>query len=263
MPHRALLMIFAFFPAMVTAAPVDAASFKVVYGASVLGLPVGTLEISTIISDRSYDMQAHGKVSGVAGMVSDGKGGAKASGALKGGSILKSQFEAVVRLGASQKAVRIETASGVITALSMEPPMDDKPGRVPVGPEHKRGVVDPLSAVLMPRRAATLSPEDCNRTIAVFDGGARTNLEMHYSETRQADIGGYKGPVVVCKVRYAPLAGHRPDRRIIKYMVANKDISAWLAPVAGTAFVAPLRVTVKTVVGPAALEAERWSSEAP
>lgn len=266
MKYKASFLVLASVLSFVTPVSAQAASgqtFKVVYGASLLGLPVGSLEITTTLRDRLYEMRAVGKVSGLAGIFSNGKGEAVVAGTLKSpanGDVAKSRFDASVGLGASKKIVRIDTTGGNVTALAVEPPMDDKPGRVMVRDEHKRAVVDPLTAVLMPFRGnAGLVPAECNRTIPVFDGGSRLNLVMSYSGTRQADIGGYKGPVLVCNVRYVPLAGHRPDRRVIKYMMDNKDISVWLAPLSGTPYLAPLRVQLKTVVGPASLEAKQWT----
>ena len=37
-----------------------------------------------------------------------------------------------------------------MAALDIEPPLDEKPDRVPLKDAHKRGVVDPVSALLMP-----------------------------------------------------------------------------------------------------------------
>lgn len=260
------LSLVLFSSAAVAARQAEAASFKIEYEASLMGLPVGKLDVSSAIRPRSYEIQALGKLTGVAGLFASGKGGATAVGSLRNGSaanpIAGSAFQASVRLGKSGKVVRINTSGGNVSTLSMEPPMDDKPGRVPLLAEHKRAVVDPLSAFIMPMRGRTLGKEDCNRTIPVFDGGARLNIVMTYAETRQAEIGDYKGEAVVCNVRYVPVAGHRPARRVIKYMVDNRDISVWLAPIEGTSFAVPLRVSVKTIVGTAVLEAEKWSVNA-
>ncbi|MEN3931581.1 DUF3108 domain-containing protein [Microvirga sp. W0021] len=245
----------------------QAASFKVRYGASIMGLPVGQLDVSSAIHGSSYEIQATGKLVGLVGLFASGKGGAVANGSLRSiigqkntlNPVANSIFQASVRLGKSQKVVRIDTRNGNVTTLSMEPPMDDKPGRVQLLTQHKRAVLDPLSATLMPMRGNELSEKDCNRTIPVFDGGSRLDIVMSYAGMRQADIGGYKGQVLVCNVRYVPLAGHRPARRIIRYMMHNKDMSVWLAPIQGTGYMLPLRVSVRTAAGMATLQAEQWN----
>ena len=44
-------------------------------------------------------------------------------------------------------------------------------------------------------------------------------------------------------------------------MANNRDISTWLAPVAGTNLVAPVRVSVKTMIGTAVIEATRFEAD--
>lgn len=237
-----------------------------------MGLPVGKLEIASAIASERYEIQATGRLAGLSGVFASGKGGAVASGTLRDGNlavsnaaIRKSTFEASMRFGKSSKLVKINTTSGNVSSLEMEPPMDDKPGRIPVLPEHKRSVVDPLSAILMPMVGTNPKAEDCNRTIPVFDGGARLNIVMSYAETKQVETAGFRGEALVCHVRYVPLAGHRPDRAVIKYMEENRDMMVWLAPIKATSFLIPVKVSVKTSLGIAVLEAEKWSvtAEAP
>jgi hypothetical protein len=41
-------------------------------------------------------------------------------------------------------------------------------------------------------------------------------------------------------------------------MAENKDITTWLAPVAGTDVMVPVRISVKTMVGTAVIEASSF-----
>ena len=66
---------------------------------------------------------------------------------------------------------------------------------------------------------------------------------------------GYEGPVVVCQVLYRPIAGHRPEREAIKYLVAQRDMEMWLAPIAGTRVLVPYRFSVPTPLGMGVLQA--------
>jgi hypothetical protein len=151
--------------------------------------------------------------------------------------------------------------AGNVSALEITPPLDSKPDRVPLEETHKRGVVDPVSALIMP---ATVSgnPMDrgnCNRTIPIFDGAARFDVVLSYSETRTVDKPGYKGSVLVCDARYVPIAGHRSMRPSTKFMQDNRDMQVWLAPVEGTRFLVPLRISVRTMIGMSVIEASNWT----
>ena len=56
--------------------------------------------------------------------------------------------------------------------------------RVPVTAAHTRGIIDPVSALLMPTqgRGEPLDPDNCNRTLPVFDGATRFNVVLSYAE---------------------------------------------------------------------------------
>ena len=66
---------------------------------------------------------------------------------------------------------------------------------------------------------------------------------------------GYQGPVVVCQVLYRPIAGHRPERSAIKYLVEQRDMEMWLAPIDGTRVLVPFRFSVPTPFGLGVLQA--------
>ena len=98
----------------------------------------------------------------------------------------------------------------------------------------------------------------CNRTLPIFDGAARYDIKLSQAGTRQVKIDGYSGPVAVCQARYVPIAGHRALRPSTKFMAENREISTWLAPVAGTNLMVPVRISVKTMIGTAVIEASSF-----
>ena len=116
-----------------------------------------------------------------------------------------------------------------------EPPLEPSPERVPVTEAHRKGVVDPMSAAIMPvaGKGEMLAPEACKRKLAIFDGRNRVDIDLVYKRVDQAKADkGYQGPVVVYTVLYNPIAGHRPERDAIKYLIAQRDMEMWLAPIA-------------------------------
>ena len=75
----------------------------------------------------------------------------------------------------------------------------------------------------------------------IFDGAARYDIKLSHAGTREVQLEGYSGPVSICQARYVPIAGHRALRPSTKFMAENRDISTWLAPVAGTNLMVPVR----------------------
>ena len=75
---------------------------------------------------------------------------------------------------------------------------------------------------------------------------------------------GYQGPVVVCAIYFTPVAGYIPDRAVIKYLSAQRNMEIAFAPIAGTRILVPFRMSIPTPLGPGVIEAVQFvTSPAP
>ena len=237
-----------------------AETLKVDYGISLAGLPLGSAGLSTTFDGSRYNMQLAARLTGLAGLLTGGKGAANAAGAVSGPQPTPSSFAVTSRSSNDQRTVRMGLTLGNVSAVEISPPLDEKPDRVPIRDAHKRGIVDPVSALLMPALAggSLTDPANCDRTIPIFDGAARFDIVLSYGETKSVEKPGYKGPVLVCNARYVPIAGHRSLRPSTKFMQDNKDMQVWLAPVEKARLLVPLRVAVRTMIGMSVIEASKW-----
>ena len=238
----------------------SAQTLRVDYGISLAGLPLGSADLATTLEGSKYKVQVGAKLTGLAGMLTGGRGAATAAGALSGSQPHPASFAVTSRTSNDQRTVRMGLAGGSVAALEINPPLDEKPDRVPLKESHKRAVIDPVSALLMPAssKGALTEPGQSNRTLPVFDGAARFDVVLTYGETRQVEKPGYAGPVLVCNARYVPIAGHRTLRPSTKFMEDNRDMQVWLAPLEGARLLVPLRIAVQTMVGMSVIEATRW-----
>jgi len=143
------------------------------------------------------------------------------------------------------------------------PPVDAD--RIPVTDAQRRGVFDPMTASLLrvPGTGDPVSAEACHAGAPIFDGRMRYDLKLDFKrmEMVKADK-GYHGPAVVCAVYFSPVAGYIPDRPVIKYLAAQRDIEITFAPVAGTRILVPFRLRVPTPLGMAMLEASQFLTQA-
>jgi hypothetical protein len=246
-----------------TGSPADAQTLRVDYDISLAGLSLGTADLSSTFDGPRYKMQAAVKLSGLAKMLTGGKGAATASGAISGARPQPAAFAVTSRSSSDQRTVRMGLTGGNVAAVEINPPIDEKADRVPVKDEDKKGVIDPVSALLMPAVSSgnLMDSANCNRTIPIFDGAARFDVVLSYDSTQPVDKPGYKGPVLVCKARYVPISGHRALRPSTKFMQENKDMSVWLVPLQAQRVLVPVRISVRTMVGTSVVEASRWSLE--
>src|SRR5262249_58419697 len=101
---------------------------------------------------------------------------------------------------------------------------------------HRRGVSDPMTASLIrvPGSGDTSVPQACQRTLSIFDGRMRYDLQLAFKRLeRVRSERGYQGVAVVCAGPVSPIAGPGPQRYAIKYLVQLRDIELLLAPTAG------------------------------
>jgi hypothetical protein len=238
-----------------------AQTLKADYDVSLAGLSLGTAGLSSTFEGSKYNMQFAVKLSGLAKMLTGGKGAATASGAIVGPQPQPKAFAVTSRSSSDQRVVRMGLSGGNVSAVEITPPVDEKADRVAIKDADRKGVVDPLSALLMPAVAGKdlTDPANCNRTLPVFDGAARFNVVLTYDETKIAETPGYKGPVLVCNARYVPISGHRALRPATKFMEDNKDMAVWLAPIEGQKLLVPVRIAVRTMIGMTVVEASSWS----
>ena len=148
-------------------------------------------------------------------------------------------------------------------SIDPAPPVD--PDRVVVTDAHRKGVLDPMTGSMLrvAGNGELLSPDSCRTGAGIFDGRMRYDLKLDYKrmETVKAEK-GYHGPVVVCAIYFTPVAGYIPDRPVIKYLAAQRNIEIAFAPIAGTRILVPFRMVIPTPLGTAMLEATQFVTQA-
>jgi hypothetical protein len=120
-----------------------------------------------------------------------------------------------------------------------------------------------MSAAIMPVAATATSPARRLRSHA-SDFRRRVSLrsgEFSFVRTDRAkDVRAIPDRLAVCRVTYRPVAGHRAGRRQVKELSENRNIFVWLAPIADTRVVMPLRVSFESKVGTFVVQATHFAS---
>lgn len=235
------------------------------YEASLAGIPVGKGSWVIDIGDEQYSATATGGSAGLLKAFSGGHGSSVSQGRIVNGQLVPSSYQATIAYDSkAQEVIRVLLAAGNIKESSIDPEPQPQPDRIPVTEAHRKGVTDPMTGSLLriSGNGDPVVPDACKTTTPVFDGRMRYDLRFEFKRMDRAKTKGYQGPVVVCAIYFAPLAGYVPDRAAIKYLIAQRDMEVWLAPIAGTRVLVPLKVLVPTPIGMAALEATQFVSTA-
>jgi len=233
------------------------------YGVSLIGLPIGTATVDGTLGPKDYRLQGTGKLTGLAGVIVDTKGAVTATGVVKNGQLTPAGFAATAGTPNYLLTIRIAEERGSATGVEITPPYTQTPDRIPLSPGDRRNIIDPMSSFIMPVPGVVdmIGPAACNRTLPLFDGGVRFNVLLSFKEVRQVASPAYTGPVAVCAARYQPISGYRPARPATKFMIDNKDMETWLAPIGKSRFVYPYRIAVMSMIGMTVIEATSVSFE--
>ena len=234
------------------------------YEASLAGIPVGRGSWAIEIGEESYSAAAQGGTTGLLKTISNGSGTGASQGRVVNGALVPQAYQAATATSKKSETVHITLQNGNIKEFGIEPVPPVDPDRVAVTDAHKKGVLDPMSSTLVrvPGTGEMLTPEACNAGAAVFDGRLRYDLKLDFKrmETVKAEK-GYYGPAVVCALYFTPIAGYIPDRPVIKYLSAARNIEVALVPIAGTRYLVPFRTVIPTPLGTAVLEATHFVTQ--
>ena len=232
------------------------------YTISFARIPVGEITATVVFGQNEYAISARARVGGVLkALLVDGEASFSTDGIIKSDYPVPTTFTSKIVSNTESSDARMVLEEGNVKELAATPPPSSD--LVPVTKANRQGIVDPLTALLFSAAAAGegLSQEACRRTLPIFDGHQRYDLKLAFKRMdKMTAEKGYAGPVVVCSVNYEPIAGHRANIPLLKYLSEGREIEIALAPIAGTRLLAPFRLSVVSTLANLVIEANRFET---
>jgi Protein of unknown function (DUF3108) len=232
------------------------------YTISFARIPVGEITATAVFGQNEYAISARARAGGVLkALLVDGEASFSTDGTIKGDYPVPTTFTSKIVSKAESSDVTMVLEEGNVKELAVTPPPSSD--LVPVTKANRQGIVDPLTALLFSAAAAGegLSQEACRRTLPIFDGHQRYDLKLAFKRMdKMTAEKGYAGPMVVCSVNYEPIAGHRANIPLVKYLSEGREIEIALAPIAGTRLLAPFRLSVVSTLANLVIEANRFET---
>ena len=238
------------------------AHMRVQYAVTFNGFEVGSVAFEAQAAEQSYSLSASAHLSVLLGVVS-WEGETRSSGAIAKEATRPAaySFDFKSRIGVGSTTIAF--AEDAVSSITQLPPAPVNPDAIPLREDHLKGVVDPLTALLLLSRGAGGNP--CPRRIPIFDGRERFDLLFSYKgqiPVVEQAASGQPGIAVLCKVRYLPIAGHKVDADT-QFMAGNEEIEVALRPIPTAHVFVPYQITIPTRLGTAALMAKRVEIAAP
>jgi Protein of unknown function (DUF3108) len=233
------------------------------YSVTLAGVPFGQGSWTIDVGPDQYTAAVSGNTVGLVRIFASGQGSSAVRGTISNGQPIVSSYASSIQTDKKYDEVRMLLSAGSVKEAIAEPPTSPNPDRIPVTEAHRRGVTDPMTGAII--RVAgngdTFTPEACHRKVAIFDGRMRYDLTLQFKRLDKVKAEkGYQGTVVVCALYFSPVAGHVPDRPVIKYLSDLRDAEVWFAPIAGTRLMVPYRAQVPTPFGTGVLQATQFVS---
>lgn len=225
------------------------------YVVSIYGFTVARSHFTSRISDDNFRLEGSISSAGLAAFFDDTKATTVATGRFVKNATLPDAYSVSYTYGKKAKRTTLAFAGGKVSKITNVPPLE-KRGKdwVPLAAKDLIAAIDPISAVLV--RAPSFDAV-CGRTIKVFDGELRADLQLAHVASGPVDIGAYRGEAVVCKARFVPIAGYRPGNKSIRYLRDRSDIRITFAPLGKTGVYAPIHAAVGTQIGTVTFRARR------
>jgi hypothetical protein len=238
------------------------ASVRAVYDVNFNGFNVGTFEFQAQTEDRSYSLSGNAHLTLLLGAFT-WIGETRAFGLIANNAPRPAAFSFEFKANSKTGSTRMDFINGAALNIRHAPPPTPKIDAVPVREHHLKGVLDPLSAIMV--IANYSNPDPCDRRLPVFDGKERFDLVLSYKgevKVSEQQPSGQPAMAHVCRVKYHPIAGHRVDAEN-SYLATTDAIEVSLRPVPSANVLVPYQITIPTMIGYATIVSKRVEIQAP
>jgi hypothetical protein len=226
-----------------------AATYRVEFGA----FNLGDFHLTATLEGPKYELKAKGKFSFISGMIYRASGKTEAAGKLAKTGPEPSRFSVTYKGGSKKEERRFNFVDGAVDQISIVPPKKPSPRTVPITAGQLENVLDPLTATFLSVRAkGSPTPDICQRTLPVFDGKQRFDIVLTPKRAERVPDSapaGISGSLTVCRVKFVPIGGYRPDHPGIKFMTQTEDIEVWLTSLPRIDIYIPYRIVLPTTWG--------------
>ena len=266
MPRRATFAFCLSLTAITTSTIVEAeppkpTQISIRYNATLAGIYVGTARLQIALTRNAYNIAATGSLGGVLKSLIGFKLTVNSYGILSNRKMIPQRYTTDYGTRDSSRSIKINYSASHKAMVSAEPPFFPSRSRIALKPGHLKNTLDPLSALLMPvkKNLGAISPDNCQRLMPVFDGRMRYNLKVSRSETQKPNhkIRGFKGPVIICRIKIQPVSGYSIPKGGRKKTPANGDIEIWLTPTGPAGVLIPVKGRLPTPLGIAEISLRR------
>jgi hypothetical protein len=259
--RRSAFSLFAVAAAILAVAPASArdlpwpSEFVARYRLTFNGFDVGDYNFTLRYSGQTYSAVGKTKITALFGAFK-WSGTFTGSGSIDDAGPHPASYLMRYTTRSKVKSVKVGFDGTGVKSIALIPNKQPSPDAIKVKPDDLKHVFDPLSATLAISNAT--GPGVCDRTIPVFDGKARFDLKMSFKgreAIKEKHPSGQPRELVVCRIKYVPIAGHKP-KDFVRPWIDYDHIEIALRAIPSAGIYVPYRIYIPSTIGPAAMTAE-------
>lgn len=219
------------------------------------GLPFARASFTSFRDDNLYEIEVNFRSAGVGQVVNDMTAELVSTGVIAESGLQSQRYYLQYRKGDRHRRYEADFKDGDVVATRIDPPRDRSRQRnwIPVTEDDLKSVTDPLAGLIQPAVG-----DPCKPLIPVYDGESRLDINLARKREEVFKTEGFNGKVVVCAMRYTPLAGYRKGSREAEFLKRLKRMEIWFAKSDRMNVYAPVFFSVPTKFGTLTMKATRF-----
>lgn len=242
-------------PARAEAPQASLAQIAAVYRVNLGRFNLGDFRVTTTLQGDGYKVQGEGSFTVLEGLIFRWRGVTSSRGRVTDEGLAPAMYAFSYTNGSkTSERLHMTFGDGAVQQISIIPRTPTIPGTIPVRREQLEGVIDPMAGAFLTARSGDPNGDlsVCNQLLPVFDGKSRFDLVLKPKRrvmVQNRSRSSYSGPAAVCRVKFIPISGYRPNDPGIQHMSQSSEIEVWLIPVRGTDMYVPYRIVLPTPMG--------------
>jgi hypothetical protein len=246
------------------ASEIKASKISTSYNINFSGFNIGKLRLKARLNGNRYNIAANANISVLGGVLYEWKGRTSTNGRVVQHGARPYYYTFGYRTANKGEDIGVKFTNNNVREVDVRPRQRPSRKRVPITRQHMRNVVDPLSAAIILSNIGSdkKGRSVCQQRLPIFDGKARYDLVLSYKRTKRVRTHmGYRGPAYVCKVKFVPIAGHKPANKESRYAARTEGMEIWLIPIKRAEIYIPYYVRIPTPMGAASLTTSHYKVE--
>ena len=255
MPRPALVLATGLLAALLCATPARADRFALDYEGTWLAVAsLGAARLDIAVGDDGYDATASIHSGGLLRIFESTDLVAASTGAVTPAGVRWRRYDLDHSYSSKRRVTSMRLSDDNVFRALITPNYRVW-GTPPASDADKRASRDPLSTLVAMSTTIARDPR-CEGTYPTFDGRFRYDLVLSGGSRGHYNGGGYDGPILKCRLRYAPVAGYDTRNENERRRLPEGDI--WFALVPDADIAPPVRVSMPAPVGHAVISLKKW-----